>query len=123
LHCTRSLPVRRRVFRGRLAPPVGLVAHPSSRAGVYVRHCFTPCSPPSVLTTNPLKRGPARTSGGSFTQSFLSVGSMLCGGHFHRSIAELIMSILTGFVRETTRLNSSHVKISYAVFCLKKQKI
>src|SRR5690606_39845938 len=25
--------------------------------------------------------------------------------------------------RKSTRLNSSHVKISYAVFCLKKQKI
>src|SRR5690606_40703423 len=28
----------------------------------------------------------------------------------------------TGLDRKSTRLNSSHVKISYAVFCLKKKK-
>src|SRR5690606_31792128 len=28
-----------------------------------------------------------------------------------------------GIDRKSTRLNSSHVKISYAVFCLKKKKI
>src|SRR3989442_6295239 len=30
---------------------------------------------------------------------------------------------LTGQDRKSTRLNSSHVRISYAVFCLKKKKI
>src|SRR5690606_40575940 len=30
---------------------------------------------------------------------------------------------LDGRDRKSTRLNSSHVKISYAVFCLKKKKI
>src|SRR5690606_39089769 len=30
--------------------------------------------------------------------------------------------LLTGRDRKSTRLNSSHVKISYAVFCLKKKK-
>src|SRR5438874_5022506 len=29
---------------------------------------------------------------------------------------------LTGLDRKSTRLNSSHVEISYAVFCLKKKK-
>src|SRR5690606_14135709 len=29
---------------------------------------------------------------------------------------------VTGIDRKSTRLNSSHVKISYAVFCLKKKK-
>src|SRR5690606_9011486 len=39
------------------------------------------------------------------------------------------LAILTGIAdslirdRKSTRLNSSHVKISYAVFCLKKKKI
>src|SRR5690606_41545441 len=32
-------------------------------------------------------------------------------------------SVLLGVDRKSTRLNSSHVKISYAVFCLKKKKI
>src|SRR5436309_6496783 len=31
--------------------------------------------------------------------------------------------VLVGLDRKSTRLNSSHVKISYAVFCLKKKKI
>src|SRR5690606_42048719 len=35
-------------------------------------------------------------------------------GHFKQTIALLN--------RKSTRLNSSHVKISYAVFCLKKKK-
>src|SRR5690606_41939419 len=53
-----------------------------------------------------------------------------------RSAADAVMGFLepvTGFVgdlidawdlldRKSTRLNSSHVKISYAVFCLKKKK-
>src|SRR5690606_42001667 len=31
-------------------------------------------------------------------------------------------TLLFGLDRKSTRLNSSHVKISYAVFCLKKKK-
>src|SRR5690606_41802085 len=34
----------------------------------------------------------------------------------------LLSSLLFGADRKSTRLNSSHVKISYAVFCLKKKK-
>src|SRR5436309_5919527 len=33
------------------------------------------------------------------------------------------MRTFEGLDRKSTRLNSSHVKISYAVFCLKKKKI
>src|SRR5699024_12547074 len=33
-----------------------------------------------------------------------------------------VQSILQGEDRKSTRLNSSHVSISYAVFCLKKKK-
>src|SRR5690554_4318860 len=36
---------------------------------------------------------------------------------------EVFSSILVGGNRKSTRLNSSHVRISYAVFCLKKKKI
>src|SRR6266496_5707899 len=32
------------------------------------------------------------------------------------------MALQTGGDRKSTRLNSSHVEISYAVFCLKKKK-
>src|SRR5690606_41391214 len=38
-------------------------------------------------------------------------------------ILSMIGSVLTGVLdRKSTRLNSSHVKISYAVFCLKQKK-
>src|SRR5690606_42112192 len=33
-----------------------------------------------------------------------------------------LLALLRGEDRKSTRLNSSHVKISYAVFCLKKKK-
>src|SRR5690625_6094006 len=36
---------------------------------------------------------------------------------------ELLGSILNDLDRKSTRLNSSHVAISYAVFCLKKKKL
>src|SRR5690554_445889 len=35
--------------------------------------------------------------------------------------ADLVVSAI-GLDRKSTRLNSSHVRISYAVFCLKKKK-
>src|SRR5690606_40085817 len=34
-----------------------------------------------------------------------------------------LLTILFAIDRKSTRLNSSHVKISYAVFCLKKKKV
>src|SRR3989442_9317786 len=37
----------------------------------------------------------------------------------HRSA---YLKLITGLDRKSTRLNSSHVRISYAVFCLKKKK-
>src|SRR5690606_41843496 len=35
---------------------------------------------------------------------------------------ENLIVVLSALDRKSTRLNSSHVKISYAVFCLKKKK-
>src|SRR5690606_40962589 len=37
-------------------------------------------------------------------------------------IVSLVAWILVGIDRKSTRLNSSHVKISYAVFCLTKRR-
>src|SRR3712207_7999209 len=51
---------------------------------------------------------------------------------FHRLRTRFLLAILAGDVhaaraviedRKSTRLNSSHANISYAVFCLKKKKI
>src|SRR5207249_7470774 len=47
------------------------------------------------------------------------------GGLQHRSDADLCQWVVrrrTTQDRKSTRLNSSHVSISYAVFCLKKKK-
>src|SRR5205814_3492530 len=47
------------------------------------------------------------------------------GAPWGRRIAMLIdrRFVLCGLDRKSTRLNSSHLGISYAVFCLKKKKI
>ena len=39
-----------------------------------------------------------------------------------QSQAELAATEFVGKDRKSTRLNSSHMRISYAVFCLKKKK-
>src|SRR3989442_11332336 len=42
----------------------------------------------------------------------------------YRGRSEALMTVVNpaGLDRKSTRLNSSHVRISYAVFCLKKKK-
>src|SRR3712207_8719125 len=53
----------------------------------------------------------------------------VCAGTGERVLAEVLPSdlpqpdALRGADRKSTRLNSSHANISYAVFCLKKKKI
>src|SRR5699024_11869587 len=58
-----------------------------------------------------------------FLSSLLSVGNVLLP-YFSSNC--FIVSLAFTFLisdRKSTRLNSSHVSISYAVFCLKKKKI
>src|SRR3712207_6978994 len=56
-------------------------------------------------------RGPQRPA---LTES--AEVSWLLGSQFH-------VGVLPGADRKSTRLNSSHANISYAVFCLKKKQI
>jgi len=42
--------------------------------------------------------------------------------YLRRNLAHPALSDLARFVEKSTRLNSSHANISYAVFCLKKKK-
>src|SRR3712207_8049692 len=39
-----------------------------------------------------------------------------------RAAAEVLVAVVRSVDRKSTRLNSSHANISYAVFCLKKKK-
>src|SRR5436305_2242967 len=70
-------------------------------------------------------RRPPRSTLFPYTTLFRSQETMTVPSHrrwsawrvFSRSIVEV-----QGLDRKSTRLNSSHVRISYAVFCLKKKK-
>src|SRR5436305_11368511 len=46
-----------------------------------------------------------------------------CGGLARVQTEKRSAEVCLGTDRKSTRLNSSHVRISYAVFCLKKKKI
>src|SRR5438874_6396920 len=85
-----------------------------------------------------LLRRPPRSTLFPYTTLFRSVRDAVDGGGLERSrlvrhqahglgdAAPLGLDALVMIVhqdRKSTRLNSSHVEISYAVFCLKKKKI
>src|SRR2546426_10606945 len=55
---------------------------------------------------------------GNFQMSYENYSVVDCDGHIVESIPEFAEFI----DRKSTRLNSSHLVISYAVFCLKKKK-
>src|SRR5690554_7038682 len=42
--------------------------------------------------------------------------------HFMKKVFKYMVFMARAIDRKSTRLNSSHVRISYAVFCLKKKK-
>src|SRR5436305_3600787 len=69
-------------------------------------------------------RRPPRSTLFPYTTLFRSVQKELGAFHVSADIGCHLFSILPPFQdRKSTRLNSSHVRISYAVFCLKKKKI
>src|SRR3989442_8756780 len=65
-------------------------------------------------------RRPPRSTLFPYTTLFRSAQ---LAGHFHDRLSERMLRALLGRRgdRKSTRLNSSHVRISYAVFCLKKK--
>src|SRR3989442_10530719 len=79
-------------------------------------------------------RRPPRSTLFPYTTLFRSLHVHFTGGEplARMDLTELIASaraaglytnlITSGIDRKSTRLNSSHVRISYAVFCLKKKK-
>src|SRR5437868_13118842 len=74
--------------------------------------------PPTALYT--LSLHDALPIFGSFTIPYL------VGGNAPQMLGVTMTNYLTQYLRrdrKSTRLNSSHVSISYAVFCLKKKKL
>src|SRR5436309_8115758 len=68
-------------------------------------------------------RRPPRSTLFPYTTLFRSVAGPL-GYNIDHNEADTQVQVTCTWVsdRKSTRLNSSHVKISYAVFCLKKKK-
>src|SRR5690606_41838661 len=71
----------------------------------------------------PISKSPSSATAFSFSRPRLSVNTNVAAGSMAISYHLLILSKLLFTDRKSTRLNSSHVKISYAVFCLKKKTI
>src|SRR5258708_9503884 len=72
-------------------------------------------------------RRPPRSTLFPYTTLFRSLGFSLNLGERHTDLGKVLQHIAhdgeTLADRKSTRLNSSHQIISYAVFCLKKKKI
>src|SRR5690349_23102620 len=69
-------------------------------------------------------RRPPRSTLFPYTTLFRSVGREhdVAGRRPGRSVGRPAVATAGAIDRKSTRLNSSHVEISYAVFCLKKKK-
>src|SRR5256885_11414919 len=68
-------------------------------------------------------RRPPRSTLFPYTTLFRSVDVHVLGDHRHQFLLQRRQVVGTAADRKSTRLNSSHLVISYAVFCLKKKKI
>src|SRR2546422_7187805 len=66
-------------------------------------------------------RRPPRSTLFPYTTLFRSRNRVLLAQHVELRRAPLIVSLGDALDRKSTRLNSSHGYISYAVFCLKKK--
>src|SRR5438552_6759699 len=82
---------------------------------------------PSASRPRTLHVEPAVESGREFVMAFVETSSGCASDSFERKTSlpgtpERAQAQSTGTDRKSTRLNSSHQIISYAVFCLKKKK-
>src|SRR4051794_41642238 len=66
-------------------------------------------------------RRPPRSTLFPYTTLFRSIRDALIIRHGGQNALERVVTPFAGQDRESTRLNSSHPSISYAVFCLKKK--
>src|SRR5690606_41882062 len=88
-----------------------------------------PTSPPFPYTTL-FRSQPARAQAvergqpGVGAHAVVDHRALLAVGQFQHPLRHVLAAVVDGrgaADRKSTRLNSSHVKISYAVFCLKKK--
>src|SRR5690606_41960256 len=93
--------------------------------------CFSPSAPPSLVFLShssaphrPLPSFPTRRSSDLLRPGRRRDGQPVLVGGARRveGAGRVAVGELLERDRKSTRLNSSHVKISYAVFCLKKKK-
>src|SRR5947209_346332 len=75
-----------------------------------------------VLCWQPGQRSPIHDHGNSICAVY-TVDGVLCADNYRKTGGGHIRADYSEEDRKSTRLNSSHANISYAVFCLKKKKI
>src|SRR5204863_3969491 len=91
--------------------PTSTVSHPAGR----------PASASSSASSS-AESGVADAGLSTTAQPAASAGASLCATRLSGKLKGEIAPALAAGDRKSTRLNSSHVEISYAVFCLKKKK-
>src|SRR5690606_39455604 len=70
-----------------------------------------------------LKQGHFQLTSGLHSRQYVQCAAVFeYPAHAEKIAAELVKKLPQDIDTKSTRLNSSHVKISYAVFCLKKKK-
>src|SRR5207302_3924723 len=112
--------------REKYAKELDRITFPGTQGGPLVHTiaakavCLKEATQPEFREYQKQVVGNARVlAGGLATQGFRIVSG---GTDTHLCLVDMHSRGLTGSVdRKSTRLNSSHVKISYAVFCLKKK--
>src|SRR5256885_11851654 len=67
-------------------------------------------------------RRPPRSTLFPYTTLFRSLGHVAAGWYSDGGLRSKVRRLVRRGDRKSTRLNSSHLVISYAVFCLKKKK-
>src|SRR5690554_7466031 len=85
-------------------------------------NCQNPFAPLGLVTFIRLLSITEMYTKSSGTPSALKISFINGSQRLERFIIKMVFECQKLLDRKSTRLNSSHVRISYAVFCLKKKK-